>query len=66
MDSLTSAARVNYFSKTWDDTSPSRIILSPDPEVIELFSAEIVGIFVFISRENFMLSYIKQERIWNC
>ena len=26
----------------------------------------IVGIFILVSREIFMLSYIKQERIWQC
>ena len=38
----------------------------------EIFSANkyemptIVGIFIFISSETFMLSYVKQERIYNC
>ena len=29
-------------------------------------NANLVGIFIFISRENFMLSYVQQERICNC
>ena len=26
----------------------------------------IVGIFIFISKEIFMLSYVEQEGIWHC
>ena len=34
--------------------------------VINMKMPTIVGIFIFISREIFMLSYVKQERICNC
>ena len=34
--------------------------------LIDMKMPTIVGIFIFISRENFMLSYVKQERICNC
>ena len=34
--------------------------------LINMKMPTIVGIFIFISREIFMLSYVKQERICNC
>ena len=33
--------------------------------LINMKMPTIVGIFIFISRENFMLSYVQQERICN-
>ena len=34
--------------------------------LINMKMPTVVGIFILISRKNFMLSYVKQERVCNC
>ena len=41
------------------------ILNSAEHVIVGSFMA-IVGIFIFISRENSMLNYVQQERICNC
>ena len=57
---LNSAEQENFSANKYENANYCIFLL------INMKMPTIVGIFIFISREIFMLCYVKQERICNC